>query len=125
MREQVLVLHSLYTSAVFKELHLANVEFFFLGVPRFRGSGYMDGYAVRGFTRSCRNASFSAQHSFCTLFCGQSAALVLAAHLPEPSPATRVLSPRGHAHKWTIPNAFNFPLLIFLVRKTGKKCKKQ
>jgi hypothetical protein len=31
MREQVLVLHSLYTSAVFKELHLANVEFFFLG----------------------------------------------------------------------------------------------
>ena len=30
------------------------------------------------------------------IFWGQSAALVLAAHLPEPSPATRVLSPRGH-----------------------------
>ena len=30
------------------------------------------------------------------IFWGQSAALALAAHLPEPSPATRVLSPRGH-----------------------------
>ena len=55
-------------------------------------SGYIDGYAVRGFTRSCRNASFSAQHSFCMLFLGQPAALTLAAHLPEPSLATRVLS---------------------------------
>lgn len=39
MREQVLVLHSLYTSAVFKELYFANVEFFFLGVPRMARAG--------------------------------------------------------------------------------------
>ena len=30
------------------------------------------------------------------IFWGQSASLTLAAHLPEPSPAARVLSPRGH-----------------------------
>ena len=64
------------------------------------GSGYMDGYAVRSFTRSCRNASFSAQHSFCMLFWGQSASLTLAARLPEPSPAGGSC-PQGV----TIPNA--------------------
>ena len=31
-------------------------------------SGYIDGYAVRGCTRSCRNASISSRRSFCTLF---------------------------------------------------------
>lgn len=40
MGEQVFPLHSLYTSTVFKELHFAKVEFFFLGVPHLGGHAH-------------------------------------------------------------------------------------
>ena len=56
MREQVLVLHSLYTSAVFKELHLANVEFFFLGRSLAYGKGGLYCKAPRAHLRHARAA---------------------------------------------------------------------